>query len=285
MIKVKQEEIDRLLQLNKDIKVNEEIRLADIKANNLELKQKIEEIVKHYEREIELMKIKVSQLYEADLEALRSHMRNSFSTHNRETEELRNMLDDLRDQLAKEIQEKLDLRIDYENRLNEFKVIHERDVQMMRDQVALHEKNYESQTSKASLTHISHNQQIQQRNLTQKELINEKRNLEKQIENKNKEIEALNLKVQKMDGFHKREIDKLEKEIDELKKQHQNWLDTQIKENEDWTKERSELKERAHELDLKFKKQVDATEALENKLNKELEKKNIEISELKGRIQ
>lgn len=133
-------------------------------------------------------------------------MRNSFAAHNRETESLRSMLDDLRDQLAREVQDKLDLRIDYENRINEFKVIHERDVQMMRDQIALHEKNYENQTSKASLTHISHNQQIQQRNLNQKQLIEEKRMLEKQIENKNKEIEALNLKVQKMEGFHKREI-------------------------------------------------------------------------------
>lgn len=66
------------------------------------------------------------------------------------------------------MEDKLKLRIDYENRLNEYKTIHERDVQMMRDQVALHEKNYENQTSKASLTHISHNQQIQQRNLNQK---------------------------------------------------------------------------------------------------------------------
>lgn len=99
----------------------------------------------------------------------------------------------------------------------------------MRDQIALHEKNYENQTSKASLTHISHNQQIQQRNLNQKQLIEEKRMLEKQIENKNKEIEALNLKVQKMEGFHKREIQKLQKEIDSLKIVHQSWLDTQAK--------------------------------------------------------
>ena len=133
------------------------------------------------------MKIKISQLYEADLEALRSHMRNSFAAHNRETEGLRTMLDDLREQLANAIQQKIDLRVDYENRINEYKVIHERDVQLMRDQIALHEKNYENQTSKASLTHISHNQQLQQRNVNFKELINEKRNLEKQIENKNKE--------------------------------------------------------------------------------------------------
>ena len=168
VIKAKQEEIERLVNLNKELKVNEEIRLKDIRANNQELKIKMEELVKHYEREIELMKIKISQLYEADLAALRSHMDNSFAMHNRETDGLRRMLDDLRDQLAKAVAEKIHLRVDYENRLNQYKTIHERDVQMMRDQVSLHEKNYENQTSKASLTHISHNQQIQQRNLNQK---------------------------------------------------------------------------------------------------------------------
>lgn len=273
------------MTLNKELKSNEETRLADIRANNEELKQKIEEIVKHYEREVELMKIKVSQLYEADLEALRSHMRNSFAAHNRETEGLRAMLDDLRDQLAKAVQDKIDLRVDYENRINEFKVIHERDVQLMRDQVALHEKNYENQTSKASLTHISHNQQVQKQTLNHKELINEKRNLEKQIENKNKEIDALNLKVQKMEGFHKREVAKLEEEVDELKRQHQEWLGRQTRENEEWNKERGELREKAHEADMKFKKQVDATDALENRLKKEIDKRNLDIADLKGKIQ
>lgn len=41
--------------------------MRDIKNNNNELKQKIEDLILHYEREIELMKIKISQLYEADL--------------------------------------------------------------------------------------------------------------------------------------------------------------------------------------------------------------------------
>ena len=47
-------------------KANEETRLQQIKEDNYELKHKIEDIVKHYEREVELTKIKVSQLYEAD---------------------------------------------------------------------------------------------------------------------------------------------------------------------------------------------------------------------------
>lgn len=100
---------------------------------------------------------------------------------------------------------------------------------MMRDQIAMHEKNYENQTSKASLTHISHNNIMQQKNVNTKELMAEKRNLEKQIENKNKEIETLNLRLQKVEGFHKNEVAKLEKEISDLKNNHQDWLDKQAK--------------------------------------------------------
>jgi hypothetical protein len=49
-----------------------------------------------------------------------------------------------------------------------------------------------------------------------------------------------------MEGYHKREMEKIEKENNELKKQHQNWLGTQSKENEEWVKERNDLKEKAH---------------------------------------
>lgn len=32
----------------------------------------------------------------------------------------------------------MDLRADYENRLNEFKIIHEKEVQMLKDQMTMH---------------------------------------------------------------------------------------------------------------------------------------------------
>lgn len=199
-----------MLDLNKELKINEEHRLKDIRANNAELKAKIEEIVKHYEREVELMKIKVSQLYEADLESLRNLLRNHLSNHNREVENLRAMLDEVRFKLADAVQEKIDLRVDYENRLNDMKVIHERDVAQMRDQVAMTDKHHENMTSKASLTHISHNKTVQQHTLDFKTIMEEKRNLEKQIDNKNKEIEALNLRIEKMLGLQAREVRQLE---------------------------------------------------------------------------
>lgn len=43
-----------------------------------------------------------------------------------------------------------------------------------------------------------------------KKMIAEKRMLEVQITNKNREIEALNLRIEKMVGFHRREVSKLE---------------------------------------------------------------------------
>jgi hypothetical protein len=55
-------------------------------------------------------------------------------------------------------------------------------------------------------------------------MIAEKRELEVQIANKNQEIEALNLRIEKMTGFHKREISKLEEDIINLKEDHQKWL-------------------------------------------------------------
>jgi hypothetical protein len=42
VIEAKQAEIERLITTNKNLKENEEIRLRDIKNNNLELKEKIE---------------------------------------------------------------------------------------------------------------------------------------------------------------------------------------------------------------------------------------------------
>ena len=230
------------------------------------------------------MKIKVSQLYEADLESLRAHLRNSVSTHNREVENLRTMLDEVRHKLAEAVQEKIDLRVDYENRLNNFKALHERDVAQMRDLITMHEKQSDNMGSKNTLTHISHNNQVQQHTLDVKKINEERRNLETQIANKNKEIESLNLTIQKIKGHHARDISKLEEEVSKLKDQHQAWVERQTKENEDWNEERSALKERAHELDLKMKRRLDAFEEEREKLKKAIENKNEKIAELEGSI-
>ena len=63
IIAAKEEEIRRLLQINKELKRNEEERLQQVRDNNQDLKDKLDDVVKHYEREVELMKIKVANLY------------------------------------------------------------------------------------------------------------------------------------------------------------------------------------------------------------------------------
>lgn len=96
IIAAKEEEISRILEINKELKRSEEHRLELIKENNYELKNKIEDIIKHYEREIELNKIKIGQLYEADLDSLRSQLQNSYASHALEVENLRGQLADTR---------------------------------------------------------------------------------------------------------------------------------------------------------------------------------------------
>lgn len=155
------------------------------------------------------MKIKISQLYEADIEALRSKLENTNATHDRETDNLRMLLRDVREELAREVHLKLELRKEYDNRLNEFKIKYEREHQQLQDLLMLHEKSIESQTSKISMTQIEHTQTLQAKAIDMKQMMAEKRSLESQIANKNKEIEALNLRIEKMMGFHKREVSKL----------------------------------------------------------------------------
>lgn len=70
--------------------------------------------------------------------------------------------------------------------------------------LALHEKQIENQTSKVSLTHIEHNKQIKDQAFNKKQLINEKRQLETTIENKNKEIDSLNQRIQRMESISKK---------------------------------------------------------------------------------
>ena len=70
-------------------------------------------MIKHYEREVELMKIKVAELYEADLDALRNNMQNRLGAHERERDSLTEQVQELRVNLAREIQDRLDLRTDY----------------------------------------------------------------------------------------------------------------------------------------------------------------------------
>ena len=163
--------------MNSELKVNEETRLAAVRSNNDELKKKMETLVQHYEREIELMKIKVAQLYEADIDALRNTMNNRFAAHSRERDNLLDLLRETQASLTKNVQERLNLRKEYEIRLDQYKIKYEREHQQLQDMIAMQDKHYENQTSKVSLTHIQHNNTMEDQALVRKHLESEKREL------------------------------------------------------------------------------------------------------------
>jgi chromosome segregation ATPase len=285
IIAAKEEEIKRLLKINKDLKRNEEDRLEAIRGNNQGLKDKLEEVVLHYEREVELMKIKLSHLYEADLESLKSKLENSYANHTLEVDNLRKLLKETRERLADEVQDRLDLRKDYELRLTEIGISHDRIQKELKNVIGQRDKELEGHTSKASLTHIEHNQLLERRHLNEKQMMAEKRNLEGKINSKNKELETLNLKIQQMLGLHKREVEKAEKELEEAKQEYSRWLERQEQETGEWQAERNELNDKIESL----KKQVDKLkrdhQGKENELTEDNNQKGIENAKLKGLVE
>jgi hypothetical protein len=46
------------------------------------------------------------------------------------------------------------------------------------------------------------------------------------------------LKVQQMQGLHKRDIDKLDDELNRVKSDHEQWLNRQQQETQDWLAEK-----------------------------------------------
>lgn len=114
--------------------------------------------------------------------------------------------------------------------------------------------------------------------------MNEKRNLETTIVNKNKQIETLNLKVQQMMGFHKRDIEKLEEDLAQAKEDHNKWLERQQKETSDWHAEREELNGKIDELNKHIASSNKHHLEKENQLSETINKRGLQIADLKGTI-
>jgi uncharacterized protein YlxW (UPF0749 family) len=170
-------------------------------------------------------------------------------------------------------------------RLSQFSVSQESVQRELKTVISQRDKEIEGHTSKASLTHISHNQLLQTRNLDMKQIMNEKRMLEGQISSKNKEIETLNLKVQQMLGLHKHDIGKLEDEVDRLKEEHNAWLARQEQENNDWSSERNELNAKIDDLNNKINSLKRSHQEREAELTNSNNQKGLENARLLGLVE
>lgn len=113
--------------------------------------------------------------------------------------------------MVSELEEKVIMRRDYETRLREMNLKYEREHQQLNDLILMAEKKFENAHSATSLRDIDHTAKTKKQHTTFQGIFAEKRNLETQIANKNKEIETLNLRIQKMTGYHEKQIADLEK--------------------------------------------------------------------------
>jgi hypothetical protein len=103
IIEAKQKEIEAILLHSKGLKDNDNVRINSLIDLNRELKEKLAEIVLHYEREIELLKIKVGRLYEADIETLRNLYIHQLEQLNNENAKLKDTITQTKDRLVQEI--------------------------------------------------------------------------------------------------------------------------------------------------------------------------------------
>lgn len=215
IIEAKQKEIESVMTQSKLLKQADDNRVDSVKQLNSEIRDKFSEMVLHYEREIELLKIKVSKLYEADIEALRNIFTHQLEQLSNENAKLKDTITQTKDRLIKEVEEKLMMRKDYENRLNEMNVKYDREHKQLNDLLLLAEKNYDNVKSQTSIRDIEHGSKLKRHNTSINNIMLEKRNLENQIKNKNKEIEELNLRIEKMNGYHKRDLEQLQNRLNE----------------------------------------------------------------------
>ena len=179
----------------------------------------------------------------------------------------------------------MNLRKEYEVRLEQYKLRYEKEHLQLQDIIAMQDKQFENQTSKVSLTHIQHNSTLEDQALNRKQLEMEKRELEKQIDYKNKEIEALNKNNLLLEGYGKKEMDKYADEVKKLKEQHARYVADSDRQNQDWNREREEYKERIHGLDVKLQEADDDKRESMEKLQKEIEKHRLKIAAQEGEIE
>lgn len=95
------------------------------------MERKLKEMILHYEREVELLKIKTAKLYEADLECLRRQLESQISLLASENGKLKDSLREARDHLVAELEAKVLMRRDYETRLREMNLKYDREHQQL----------------------------------------------------------------------------------------------------------------------------------------------------------
>ena len=158
------------------------------------------------------------------------------------------------------------------------------DREHLHDLLVLAEKNYDNVKSQTSVRDIEHNSKLKRQNTSIQSIVTEKRTLENQIKNKNKEIEELNLRIQKMEGYHKRDIEQLQARLAEEQSRYKKWLDDQAKVSKAAADEADALRDVNRQLEKKLKDEREAFERQIGAKNAEIEERRLKISHLEGAV-
>jgi SMC interacting uncharacterized protein involved in chromosome segregation len=149
----------------------------------------------------------------------------------------------------------------------------------------LAEKNDENVRSQTSICDIEHDSKLKRHNTSLSSIMLEKRNLENQIKNKNKEIEKANLRIEKMNGYHKRDLEQLQARLGEEQAKYRNFLDEQAKTSKANSEEAENLRAANRALEKKLKDSTIASDAALAAKDKEFQKRRLKIANLEGAVE
>ena len=160
----------------------------------------------------------------------------------------------------------------------------EREHQQLEDLILMAEKKFENAHSQTSIRDIEHTSKIKRQNTNIQTIFTEKRSLESQIANKSKEIEALNLRIQKMQGYHEKQLADLESRAAEEKAKYSESVNSQnellraqIEHQEGLEKSYKDLQEKLRMKEKEFNEKTSGK-------NRELDERGIRIADLEGTV-
>lgn len=194
-------------------------QLAYMESQNKALREKLWEINQNSLQEIELIKVKMAQLHEADIQALVTLYEQKLESLSEEVSRKTKLIEDLRNDVHKEMQARLHLRKEYELQLSKLRsIVLDLKIQL----AAVHVEMKENLTSLRSKIDVASQSFIADRDLKNKNMKfyeEEMRKLRQTIEAKDTEISLIQDNSDKKKQFYEDEVARLGEKNVALKKE------------------------------------------------------------------
>lgn len=94
----------------------------------------------------------------------------------------------------------------------------------------------------------------------------------------------MNLRIQKMEGYHKRDLDQLQARLTEEQTRYKKWLEEQTKTSKASADENEDLRNQIKNLEKKLRDEKDGLERQLAAKGQEVEEKRLKIAQLEGAV-